>query len=77
MTSKQALTIAKKSNNEEFNKGKIQLDKSTIAGGFHFIVDGERFAYCNEGIVGKIKTSVCKVPKNNYYANRQEAILIR
>jgi len=78
MTSKQALAIAKKSSNEEFNIQKSQIDRTTIAGSFHFIVDGERFAYCNEGISGgPIKTSVCKIPKNNFYANKFYAIMIR
>jgi len=75
MTSKQALKIAIQANNEEFNRFKSLEDKSHTAGCFHFVVDGERFSYFNEGLVGeKIKTGVCKIKK---FVRGFEAVTIR
>jgi len=75
MTGKQALTIAIQAKNEEFNRFKAIKDKSHIAGCFHFIVDGERFSYYTDGLVGeKIKTGVCKIKK---FVRGLEAITIR
>ena len=60
MTGKQALKLAIQANNEEFNTEKLSMDKCTgsFSGGFHFIVEGERFAYCNDNgkqVISKIK----------------------
>jgi len=75
MTGKEALKVAIQANNEEFNSFKAGRDKSHIAGCFHFIVDGERFSYYNDALVGeKIKTGVCKIKK---FVRSLEAITIR